>query len=358
MGICKSCGSKYCNGFCKMAIGEKTYRFINNVSKSCSYLGRTSESYGETIYCVADEMYLDGSVAKIYKTKKIDVNKQVFEGDFGINVSEAVDNYRAGLSDADRKDDITLEDINNRRYQIIPFRPNTKLEVRVNWDDGSKGRGKVEKTEVSAIRWGVRLGDDNKTPKRRRKVASDENNSESLNEESTEEVKKHKRGRKKAEVKVEEGTENTNVIEYQELVTRIEDGKTNKKYRVNIEEYGKTYNLADVILAKPRGFARHTILEMTPYGFFKPIAVKVADTTFVIDCDGLYVYKGDEVTDLRDIHLAGEWNGLYIKINKEISELKVDSYYKKYINDLCLYVGTCKDYIAPLGSTKCNLINL
>ena len=325
-----------------MAIGEKTYRFINSVNKAKSYLGTLSTDNDSPIYCVGDELYLDGSVAKIYKRKEFPISQQVFEGDFGIDIANVVNNYKASLNDENKEKNITVDDINSRKYQIIPFKPDTVLEVKVTDD---RKRSKIEKTKVSTIRWGVRESDEEISKKKKAVADNDEG--------TTDENTKSKRGRKKTS---KEESESSNIIEYQELTTRIEDSKTNKRLKVNIEEYGKTYNVAGFVTAKPKGFGKNKILDMTPYGFFRPIAVRVEGVTFVVDCDGLYIYKGDEVKDLRDVHKAGDWVSICMKENNKIKEFKAESAYKKYIKDLCSYVGTCREYIAPFGSTKCNLI--
>lgn len=138
-----------------------------------------------------------------------------------------------------------------------------------------------------------------------------------------------------------------------EKVEKVEKSATKPvTQEIPFEEYTKTFKLQDMNLSLKQSELNSKIIQMTQFGFVKPI--EVVDDEIAIVIDGCNCY----ITKHGDIYIAGKWNNGTIEIDSsvvdEVSKTKAYEYIKKYEKLIAKHTK----YIAPYKITDTNIIRL
>lgn len=307
------CGDDNCRGFCKEAIGSRLFKFLNEVRLIPSRTGEVikDDKWGN-MYVVGGQLLEDDSISTLYKLKVTYPNEPKLKGVNDIDSRECLQMFLSMMDIGNETIEI-LDNFENEKLVIIPFKPKTNIKVKIHKADAN---GKAKLTEVSAkiksIKWSIDTDAEDDTKSSYRHM----------------------------------------------IITDYMDPKTKIFAKVELNDYNTRFSAENFEDKKPKEFNRKQILKMNIHGYFYPICLQKDKYQIMIDGSNMY-YRKSESEGNEGIIVIGEWNDEQIDVDtKLLNKIGIEKEVSSKLYGWVNYLKAYKSYIAPLGTAEMNVVQM
>lgn len=307
------CGDDNCRGFCKEAIGSRLFKFLNEVRLIPSRTGEViKDNKWGNMYVVGGQLLEDDSISTLYKLKVTYPNEPKLKGVNDIDSRECLQMFLSMMDIGNETIEI-LDNFENEKLVIIPFKPKTNIKVKIHKADAN---GKAKLTEVSAkiksIKWSIDTDAEDDTKSSYRHM----------------------------------------------IITDYMDPKTKIFAKVELNDYNTRFSAENFEDKKPKEFNRKQILKMNIHGYFYPICLQKDKYQIMIDGSNMY-YRKSESEGNEGIIVIGEWNDEQIDVDtKLLNKLGIEKEVSSKLYGWVNYLKAYKSYIAPLGTAEMNVVQM
>lgn len=307
------CGDDNCRGFCKEAIGSRLFKFLNEVRLIPSRTGEViKDNKWGNMYVVGGQLLEDDSISTLYKLKVTYPNEPKLKGVNDIDSRECLQMFLSMMDIGNETIEI-LDNFENEKLVIIPFKPKTNIKVKIHKADAN---GKAKLTEVSAkiksIKWSIDTDAEDDTKSSYRHM----------------------------------------------IITDYMDPKTKIFAKVELNDYNTRFSAENFEDKKPKEFNRKQILKMNIHGYFYPICLQKDKYQIMIDGSNMY-YRKSESEGNEGIVVIGEWNDEQIDVDtKLLNKLGIEKEVSSKLYGWVNYLKAYKSYIAPLGTAEMNVVQM
>lgn len=297
--LSKVCNKK-CDSYCALAAGDNIARFLREVDVVESKIGDIADTSSKLL---VTGMQLDETGNPTHLLSDISTSVDVTQKFCSLFNKTALSLLNEYIKETDVVDGDELRDklrkIEVNKLLILPIKPKMGCNVTIEEEEkGGKTKTQVKATNVASIRWQTN-------------------------------IKSH-------------------MLECL-IVTDIIDGRENKRYKVNIEDYSDKLRLVDIERFINNDIDRN-IVRMSRFGYVKPIAfLDEKRCGLAIDNTYMYLVDGSKATiiaswDKKDLKGGGIFN--------DISKTVLYNRIKKDLN----YIWQHRRYIVPYGLAECNVV--
>lgn len=301
-----SCGKENCNGVCNYAVGKRLSAFIREVDTVGTKIGDVdNKNSRDSLIVIGTNVYSDGSQSTILK-KAADISIPIedrFSNYNGKNARALLREYVTISGIADGNELINkLRDIEDNKLMLVPLKTKQICDVkhtRISRREEVNGTKIDCRTSIESIKWSI-VG-------------------------STEKLQCY-------------------------LTVSMVDPDTNKKLKFNLTDYCSAFNLVDMERLNVKSKLVGKLIEMTKFGFIKPIQIDKGNTTIIIDNCSVYMRGKDE----DELRIIGSWGNHGIEYDERIKDEKIN----KALAANEDYIGKHRRWIAPYGLHETNKLVL
>lgn len=137
------------------------------------------------------------------------------------------------------------------------------------------------------------------------------------------------------------------------IIVKLSNSKrSGGTHKINFEQYGKAFKIQSIENSLKRSRINRESVEMTRFGYVKPLLVKDKNIELALDGVNIYLITNDGAI------IVGDWNSLGSTTgNQLVKSLEKHSAYK-YIQKNLEFIEKHKRFIAPFGLVETNEIQL